>query len=220
MKKYSYILMFMTLLTSCDPPEWFCFDGYHYEYKARIQCTVHPVSSSYHVGDTISFTYFWPDNFTDSLTGINFSFNDQNLVRPELRIDYLENDSLYPGIGIDTMYDFLPVEGNYDVYYYWGYPYRPVTFSETDSGKILQFSLVFHTPGRYLQYMETTSEDEEREVQLNYCPGEIVTFQYRQNNPDNYSLAIPPPHPWELGPMYSDYMMFKNRAGYIINVVP
>jgi hypothetical protein len=202
------------------PQAWFCSPDGYYEYSAIIPVTVYPNQPTYHVGNTVTLQFYWPTHFVDSVSNVNFSFNDQLAANPFSRIYYLDDDSLYPGNGIDSNFDLLSIIGNSSEAFFGGYPEYYVDFLDVDSGMLLEYKIIFNTPGRFMHTIQMYSDDETRGIHLGNCRGEIVNFYFFVNGPDYYSSISATPRPFDLQSFYNDYHVFENRAGFIFNVQP
>lgn len=224
MRKYWILSILVFLFWCCGNKKgaWFCTEGgLYYEYTAIIPMSVSPNQPVYHVGDTATVQLFWPNNFTDSLSQVSFQFNDQAKVRPVVIVYYLDDDTLYPGNGVDTTFDLTAIQGNAPQTSFGGYPDYYVEFEPVDSGMILQYKIVFHTPGRFFHTIEETSFDEERSWHGTYClQGETANFYYRVQGTDYYSSISATPRPFDLNAIYNDYELYKRIGGYIFNVIP
>lgn len=202
---------------------WYCDQDGFYEYQAIISMQVEPNQSIYHVGDTVTINFVWPLLFTDSLSNVTFAYDNQQLANPFVKVYYLEDDSLYPAIGIDTTFDLVAVYGSAPETYLGNYPHYYVDFAQTDTALLLQYKLIFHTPGRYLHYIEMqpfSPEDLTLDSVDNCLYGEIVQFRFNTSGDDHYNLVHTTPHPWELGLTYSCYLCFHNAGGFVFNVQP
>jgi hypothetical protein len=222
MKKY-WILTLPFFLWNCGPkPQaWFCSSDGYYQYKAIITMNVFPNQPIYHVGDTVTVSFYWPAEFTDSMSGVNFSFNDQEKANPYTAIYYLDDDSLYPANGVDTTFDLMPVYGNAPESYFGGYPDYYLDYMQVDTGLILSYKITFHTPGRFLHttYMLPLNLDD-MGVFLGNCRGEIAEFHFNVNQPDYYASIAAIPRPFDLQGVYDSYDYYRQYGGFIFNVQP
>lgn len=219
-----WTLPLLLILTACPKPPgnaWFCDPEGYYVYRCIITSSVFPNQPVYHVGDTVTLSFYWPSLFHDSLSGASVSFNDQVLADPYAAIYYLEDDSLHPANGVDTTFDLIPVIGSAPESYFGGYPEYYLDFDTVDSGMVLEYKLVFHLPGRFLHHITMLSSGEAFAVELGNCPQETVQFCFYWSGADYYSSVFPYPHPYGLQPLiYTSYSYFRENGGFVFNVQP
>lgn len=213
----------MLLLTTCTKSgdnAWFCDPDGYYVYKAHVQVEVTPHQMAYQVGDTVWVTYFWPDTFVDSLSGVSFTFSNQEAANPLLLTYFMDANHLYPGNGVDTTFDLIAGSGSFLETFFLDYPEYDLQFGMVDSGLYMNYGIVFHTPGRYMHTVQMNSLGEDRAVFLNNCTGETVDFYFDIVGNDYYSSITSTPRPAELQNFYDSYAEYSRRAGFIFNVQP